>query len=186
MWICFSSKIPEPPNLLCGTYTIERVKTFKLLGVWQQNNLKWNTHVHQIICKASKKLFHLQECRRSNLPVEVGLTTYIIKIRSILEYASSVWGGLPKYLEDEIEQIQTRSMKIISLPKNHLIKLKERRVEATKRELAKIQLDCNHPCQIFLPCPRTHNYSKSIFRKVKSSTDRHKSYFISRACLLNI
>ena len=79
MWIWFSSKIPEPPNLLCGTDTIERVKTFKLLGVWQQNNLKWNTHVHQVICKASKKLFHLRQCCRSSLPVEVGLTTYILQ-----------------------------------------------------------------------------------------------------------
>ena len=159
MWICFSNKIPEPPNLLCGTDIIEKVKIFKLLGVWQQNNLKWNTHVNHIICKASKKLFHLRECRRSNLPAEIGLTTYIKKIRSISEYASPVWGGLPKYLEDEIEQIQTRSMKIIGLPKNHLITLKERRVEVTKKELAEIQSDCNHSCQIFLPSPKTHNYS---------------------------
>jgi hypothetical protein len=39
MWICFSNKIPEPPALFCGTEIIERVETFKLLGVWQQNNL---------------------------------------------------------------------------------------------------------------------------------------------------
>jgi hypothetical protein len=66
MWICFSNKIPEPPALFCGTETIERVETFKLQGVWQQNNLKWNTHVHQTVRKACKKLFHLRECRRSN------------------------------------------------------------------------------------------------------------------------
>ena len=103
--------------------------------------------MHHIICKASKKLFYLRECRRSNLPAEVGLTTCITKIRSTLEYASPVWGGggLPKYLENEIEQIKTRIMKIIALLKNHLITLKERRVEATKKELMKIQSDCNHP-----------------------------------------
>ena len=68
-----------------------------------------------------------------------------------MEYASPVWGGLPKHLEDEIVQIQTRSMKIIGLPKNHLPTLRERRVEATKRELLKIQSDTNHPCRVFLP-----------------------------------
>lgn len=185
MWICFSNNIPEPPNLRCGIETIERVEIFKLLGVWQQSNLKWNTHVYQIVRKASKKLFHLRECRRSNLPVEIGLTTYISKIRPILEYASPVWGGLPKYLEEEIEQIQTRSMKIIGLPKNHLPTLSERRDEATKRELEKIQLDSNHPCQVFLPSPKIHKYnlrSKSNFKKIISKTNRHKSSFISRAC----
>jgi hypothetical protein len=71
MWICLSNKIPEPPAVLCGTETIERVETFKLLEVWQQNNPKWYTHVHQTVCKACKKLFHLRECRRSNLPVYI-------------------------------------------------------------------------------------------------------------------
>ena len=80
-------------------------------------------------------------------------------------------------------------MKIIGLPKNHRIALKERRVEATKRERVEIQSDCNHPCQIFLPSQKTHKYSlrsKSIFRKVKSNTDRHKSSFIPWECLLNV
>ena len=114
----------EPPKLTLGNNVIERVENFKLLGVWPQNNLNWNTHVFEIIRKANKNLYHLRECRRSKLPVEVGLTTYISKIRPILEYASPVWGGLPKYLEKEIEQVQTRSMKIIGLPKDHLPSLK--------------------------------------------------------------
>jgi hypothetical protein len=104
-----------------------------------------------------------------------------------LEYASPVWGGLPKYLEDEIEQIQTRSMKIIGLPKNHLPTLRERRVEATKRELLKIRSDTNHPCPVFLPSPKIHNNklrSKPKFNKTISNTDRHKNSFIPRACSL--
>jgi hypothetical protein len=98
-----------------------------------------------------------------------------------------VWGGLPKYLEDEIEQIQTRSMKIIGLPKNHLPTFRERRVEATKRELLKIQSDTNHPCRVFLPCPKIHNYnlrSKPKFNKTISNTDRHKNSLIPRTCSL--
>ena len=91
MWICFRKAMHEPPKLTLGNNVIERVENFKLLGVWQQNNLKWNTHVFEIFRKANKNLYHLRECRRSKLPVEVGLTTYISKIRPILEYASPVW-----------------------------------------------------------------------------------------------
>ena len=42
MWICFNTAIPEPDPLLIGSEVVERVKSHKLLGVWHQNNLKWN------------------------------------------------------------------------------------------------------------------------------------------------
>ena len=74
MWICFKEGIPEPPLLMIGNDAIERVKSFKLLGLWCNNTLKWNTHVEEITKKASKRLLHLRECRRANLPTEVGLT----------------------------------------------------------------------------------------------------------------
>lgn len=45
MWISFTSKISEPPLLNIGDTEIERVKHFKLLSVWFQNDLKWTIHV---------------------------------------------------------------------------------------------------------------------------------------------
>ena len=74
MWICFKDVIPEPPSLMIGNDVIERVNSFKLLGVWIQDNLKWNTHIEEITKKANKRLFYLRECRRANLPIKVGLT----------------------------------------------------------------------------------------------------------------
>ena len=46
MWIYFGNRIAEPSSpLTTGGEMIERVSSFKLLGVWHQNNLKWNTHI---------------------------------------------------------------------------------------------------------------------------------------------
>ena len=39
---------------------IKRVSSFKLLGVWHQNNLKWNTHIEKIAKKAIKRLLCLR------------------------------------------------------------------------------------------------------------------------------
>ena len=143
-------------------------------------------HVFEIIRKANKNLYHLRECRRSKLLVEVGLTTYISKTRPILEYASPVWGGRPKYLEKEIEQVQIRSMKIIGLPKDHLPSLKGRSDEATRRELQKIQRDSDHPCFKLLPTTKTHKYNlrnqDNDLNMIISGTDRHKNSFVPRAC----
>ena len=70
--------------------------------------------------KANKRLFHLRECRKSKLPIEVGIITYQSKIRPILEYASPVWAGLPNYLGDEIERVLSRSLRILGLEKVYL------------------------------------------------------------------
>ena len=39
MWICFGKSIPQPPNLYIGDVMIERVNSFKLLGVSCQSNM---------------------------------------------------------------------------------------------------------------------------------------------------
>jgi hypothetical protein len=50
---------------------------------------------------------------------KVGLTCYETKLRPVLEYAAPIWGGLTQYLADELESIQTRSVKILGLPLIH-------------------------------------------------------------------
>ena len=47
---------------------LERVSKFKLLGVWQQDNLCWNYRFEQAVKKAINRLYYLRECRKANLP----------------------------------------------------------------------------------------------------------------------
>ncbi|CAB4006467.1 Hypothetical predicted protein [Paramuricea clavata] len=151
-----------------------------------QQDLKWNKHVEETTRKAAKNLYCLRECRRANLPVEVGLTTYLTKIRPILEYCSPVWGGLPRYLKDELERVQKRSLRIIGLPHGYLPTLEERRIEATSRELDTILGDPSH---IFYQRTMEHNKHNYNLRRRDgivqyapfSGTERHRNSFIPRA-----
>ncbi|CAB4002267.1 RNA-directed DNA polymerase from mobile element jockey [Paramuricea clavata] len=182
MWISFTDAIPEPPRLRIGNELIERVNAFKLLGVSFQNNLKWNAHVEEITRKANKRLYHLRECRKSQLPPEVGIITYQSKIRPILEYASPVWAGLPNYLRDEIERVQSRSLRILGLEKDYLPPLNERREEATSREVDRFMNDPHHPCRSVLPKLINNQYNlRNIDRNRNisffSGTERHKHSF---------
>ena len=77
--------------------------------------------------KANKRLFSFRECRRVNLPTEVGITCYKTKIRPLLKYGATMWGGIPQYLLDQSENIQARGMPILGLHKDSLSPLKERR-----------------------------------------------------------
>ena len=98
MWILFCKNSTEQDLLRINDSWLERVSKFKLLGVWKHDNLCWNYHVEQTVKKATNRLYFLRECRKANLPSEIGITIYCTKIRPLLEYASPVWGGFPKYL----------------------------------------------------------------------------------------
>jgi hypothetical protein len=83
MWICFTESVLEPPPVYIGDELVERVDKFKLLGMELQSNLKWNNHVETVKQKANRQVYILRECRKANLPVEVGITLYKSNIRSI-------------------------------------------------------------------------------------------------------
>ena len=117
MWICFSELIVEPPSIHIGDVVIERVNVFKLLGVWLQDNLKWNKHIEEITRRANKELYHQRDCRKSYHPTHVDLTIFKSIIRPTLEFTSPVWGGTSKHLKDEVEHVPTTCLKIIGQEK---------------------------------------------------------------------
>ena len=100
MLLTFRKSPTTPDSLHLGNCELERVNVFKLLGVWFQDDLRWNHHIEEVTKKANKRLFLLREGRKANLPKDVGITLYNTKIRPLLEYASPVWGGLPNYLSE--------------------------------------------------------------------------------------
>ena len=62
------------------------------------------------------------------------------KIRSLWEYGAPIWDGIPQYLVDELESIQTRILRILgSTPKDSLPSLLERRDSLTLREYERIK-----------------------------------------------
>ena len=52
------------PSLKFNDTSLERVPSFKLLGLWIDNNLKWQTNTDYIIRKAVKRLFLLKVLKK--------------------------------------------------------------------------------------------------------------------------
>ena len=48
MWITFKKSCPILAPINMGPTELKRISEFKLLGVYVQNELKWNTHVSSI------------------------------------------------------------------------------------------------------------------------------------------
>ena len=102
------------PQLEIENNLFGKVTSYKLLGLWIDDNLKWNTNTEYIVKKATKRLFLLKVLKRYHSPVNDMKRFYTAVIRSILEYGAQVWNGsLTKDQSNNIERIQKRALGII-------------------------------------------------------------------------
>ena len=70
--------------------TIERVTSYKLLGLWIDNNMKWNSNTEKIVKKAAKRLFLLKVLKSYGASTSDMKNFYIAVIRPTLEYGVPV------------------------------------------------------------------------------------------------
>ena len=83
-------------------------------GLTVTSNLKWNSHVNNIVLKSSKRIYLLVQLKRAKVSIQDILQFYSVCVRPILEYASTVFHySIPKYLSDEIEHVQKRALRIV-------------------------------------------------------------------------
>ena len=88
---------------------------------------------------------------------------YCSIVRSVLEYACPVWAALPKYLEDAVEPVQKRALRIV-LPNCHygdaliqsgITGLSQRREEACTN-LIKSDCPSSPVLRPLIPCVSIH------------------------------
>ena len=66
--ISFGKNQPEFQPILVNGQELEVVQTAKLLGVTVTSNLSWNEHITNIVRKASKRLYFVEQLKGANLP----------------------------------------------------------------------------------------------------------------------
>ena len=99
------------PNI--ASQTVERVTTYKLLGVHIYSTLSWSTHIEYIVKKATTRLYFLKQLKRAGLPNSHILHFYITVIRPVLEYCAPVWlYALTKAQSESLEAVQKRAVHI--------------------------------------------------------------------------
>ena len=93
---------------------IERVETFKLLGVIFSSDLSWGPHVSYLLGKVSKRYYLIFQLAGFGVAQHDITLIYCAIIRSILEYACAVWhSGLTTTQSNDIERVQKRCLRII-------------------------------------------------------------------------
>ncbi|KAK1802735.1 hypothetical protein P4O66_021277, partial [Electrophorus voltai] len=80
------------PVRISGT-TVERVDSFRYLGVHISQDLSWSRHTSSLAKKARQRLYHLRHLRDFRLPSKVLRNFYTCTIESILTGNITVWFG---------------------------------------------------------------------------------------------
>ena len=72
---------------------VERVGSYKLLGLHINDNLKWETHTWSIIKKSRKRLYFFKLLKNYGAPKDDLVTSYKSIIKPVLEYGNVLWTG---------------------------------------------------------------------------------------------
>ncbi len=78
--------------MISGT-PVERVSSFKYLGVNISKDLTWTTHIQTQVKKARQRLYHLRQLRKFRVSPTILKTFYSGAIESVLTQCISVWYG---------------------------------------------------------------------------------------------
>ena len=104
------------PLLSTSAGSVERVSTFKLLGLNFDASLSWSVHITVIVAKASKRLYFLKQLNRVRVPPQQLLHFCTTEICHVLKYCTAVWHYAitrSRSQAEQLEFLQKRAIHII-------------------------------------------------------------------------
>jgi len=152
-------------------------KPIKILGLWIQNNLKWNYNVDFIVQKCSTRLYFLRKLKNI-VPKSFLITIFNGLIMSLINYCCPVYGDLPLIAESRLNKIVKRAHDIIcfkNCPNNCLQTPNEARLNQSKKLFKKAFLNPNHSLHNILPS--TLRYTKKLMEEY-CRTERRRKQFV--------
>ena len=114
MHISFSKNAIAQNPLVIGEAQLLCVEKAKILGITVQNNLKWDSHVSDLIIRSNKKLYMLRCLKTYKLPLCDLITVFKGYVRPILDYGVPIFNGnLTNGQILSLERIQKRACRIM-------------------------------------------------------------------------
>ena len=106
-----TSKINDV-NVVMNNCTVEKVKSFKYLGVTINANLKWNDHISNVCRKMCNSLGILRRIKHF-VPQSSLVTIYNTMFLPHLDYGIIVWSNCGDSNLSKLQKLQNTAMRII-------------------------------------------------------------------------
>ena len=168
---------PHRP-LFIGELEVERVSSFKYLGVHISDDLTWTLNTTQLVKKSQQRLYFLRRLRKFGMSPDILRNFYSCIVESILTGCITVWYGSTSALDRRrLQRVVKTAERIIRTPLPSLQSIYHCRVH---RRAATILKDPTHPQHgLFTLLPSGRRY-----RSMKSKTSRLKNSFFPTALRL--
>lgn len=168
---------PHPPIHIKGT-AVERVNSFKFLGVHISEDLTWTTSCSKLVKKAHQRLFFLRTLRKNNLSSDILVNFHRCTIESILTNCITVWYGSCSASDRKaLQRVVKAAQRIAGAPLPSIEDIYRKRC---LRRAGKIIKDPSHPAhRLFTLLPSGRRY-----RSLRTKTTRYRNSFYPTAVRL--
>ncbi len=164
-----------PAPLYINGECVERVESFKFLGVHISADLSWAANTTALVKKAQQRLHFLRVLRKEQLNTNLLVTFYRSAIESLLTYAVSVWhSSCTEADRKRLQRVTNTAQKIIGCPLPPLSTIYNSRCLGRAKSIIK---DYTHPgFHLFNLLPSGRRY-----RTIPAKTNRLRDSFFPRA-----
>jgi hypothetical protein len=167
--------LPDPiPN-------VEQVITAKLLGVTFSNNLKFDSHINNILTICNQRCYLLRQLKAQGLPIKHLHMVFVALIISRITYALPAWGGfLSAALISKLDSLLSRALRWGYTAKAHSLKDIQKDVEKTLFKAMQLPSHCANqllpePKPVFMVLRDTH-----CMFTLPQCNDMYKKSFVIR------
>ncbi|KAI3367434.1 hypothetical protein L3Q82_026296, partial [Scortum barcoo] len=170
---------PHTPIHIKGM-TVERVNSFKFLGVHISEDLTWTTGCSKLVKKAHQRLFFLRTLRKNHLSSDILVNFYRCTIESILTSCITVWYGSCSAADRKaLQRVVKAAQRIAGAPLPSIEDIYRKRC---LKRAGKIIKDSSHPAhRLFTLLPSGKRY-----RSARTKITRFlNSFFPTAVRLLN-
>ncbi|KAI3374142.1 hypothetical protein L3Q82_005997 [Scortum barcoo] len=138
--------------------TVERVNSFKFLGVHISEDLTWTTGCSKLVKKAHQRLFFLRTLRKNHLSSDILVNFYRCTIESILTSCITVWyGSCPAADRKALQRVVKAAQRIAGAPP--LPSIEDIYRKRCLKRAGKIIKDSSHPAhRLFTLLPSGKRY----------------------------
>ena len=177
MCIDFRKNKREPKPVFIKNEQVERVDTYKYLGLTFDSKLNWNDHVNTLVKKVNCRLYCLRKLKSFGVCPSLLLIFYNAVICSVVTFGAVCWGGnISSHDQGRLEKLVRKASRVVGLPLDTFERLCDKR---RSRKIETILSDVTHPLrQEFVS---RHNPRSGRYVQPRATTKRYGNSFVPTA-----